>query len=87
MALSDAAKAELRDAIRIVREDKFEAHARGVLSKFAPKEPETDPLINPEKDPNPDPNPNPAPPKKDDPNPEPPKGRAKGYWGELMVEE
>jgi hypothetical protein len=80
MPLSEEAKAELREAVRIVREDRFEKHARGILSGFQPKTP--DPK-DPPKDPA-DPPKDPAdPPKKDDPN-DPPKVRKSGYWGELL---
>lgn len=76
MALTEDAKAALSDAIRIVREDRFEKHARGVLSGYVPKTdaPKVDPI---------DPN---NPPKTDPPN-DPPKPRARGYWGELTAED
>lgn len=77
MPLSDDAKKELKEAIRIVREDRFETHARGVLSSFAPKDPPTDPP----KDPN---NPNPPPPKDPKDPPDTPKTTKSGYWGELL---
>lgn len=89
MALTDDAKAELAEAIRIVREDKFEAYARGVLGKHAPKDAPKDPLLDPNdppKDPKDGP---PAPPPKDDPkndpkNDPPKEPKRSRYWGELM---
>jgi len=79
MALTDDAKNEIREAIRIVREDKFEMFVR---SRATP--PKNEP---PKKD---DP-PNPPPPKNDppDPNnppkpPDDPKLRKSSYWGEIL---
>jgi hypothetical protein len=65
--LTDEARAELAEAIRIVREDRFENYVRGRLT-------------GPPTDPNPGPG-DPPPPKPGDPvNPGPKK---KGlYWGE-----
>lgn len=80
MGLSADAKKELTEAIRIVREDKFEAHARGVLSGYVPKP--ADPPANPGTDPKGDPN-NP-PPKPPDPANDPPTTKKGGYWGELL---
>jgi hypothetical protein len=77
MGLSEDARKELKEAIRIVREDRFETHARGVLSSYAPKNPPQDPPKDPN---NPD-----APPPKDPPT-DPPKTRRSGYWGELLSE-
>lgn len=76
MGLSADAKKELTDAIRIVREDKFEAHARGVLSGYVPKP--ADPPADPGTDPN---NPPPKPP---DPTTNPSTTKKGGYWGELL---
>lgn len=84
MPLTPDAKAELSEAIRIVREDRFEKYARGVMGRNAPK---SDPLIDPEKDPEKD-DPTPPAPPKNDPDPEkdgPPK-RKSAWWGELMDE-
>lgn len=75
MALTDEAKNELREAIRIVREDRFEQYVRTVVK---PKDPPKDPPNDPPPDPN-------LPPKKEDDPPDgPPKGRRSAYWGELM---
>lgn len=88
MALSDDAKAELKDAIRIVREDRFEGFLR---KRFAPEK--KDPLLNedPPQDPTKDPVKDPAkppvqpPPAKDPAQDPPPPAKAKSrYWGELM---
>jgi len=87
MALTDDAKTELAEAIRIVREDRFEKYVRERTPKQEPpkdppKDPTKDPLIDPEKDPKDPPNP---PPPKDPPDPnDPPKGRKSAWWGELM---
>lgn len=92
MALSDDAKAELREAIRIVREDRLEGYIR---KRFAPEK--KDPLIteDPPKDPPKDPAPTPPgptpPPAKDpvtgpDPETDPKPKKRKGYWGELLDE-
>lgn len=77
MPLSEDAKRELKEAIRIVREDSFEKHARGVLSGYAPKPPQGEPKPG---DPPADPN---LPPKADPPQ-DPPKPKKSGYWGELI---
>lgn len=78
MPLSEDAKKELKDAIRIVREDRFEVHARGVLSGYVPKPPTDTPPV--------DPNTPPAPPQRDPGTTEtdPPKPKKGGYWGELL---
>lgn len=74
MPLSEDAKKELKEAIRIVREDKFEAFARehlgGYKARDVPGEPPADPN-DPPKDPNPT---------------DPPKPRKSGYWGELGID-
>lgn len=80
MPLSEDAKRELKEAIRIVREDSFEKHARGVLSGYAPKAPQGDPgKTDPPTDPN-------DPPKADPGQGDPPKPKKSGYWGELLDE-
>jgi len=78
MALTEDAKKEIAEAIRIIREDRFERFARESLSKHAPK---VDPIItdDPEKD-------GPTPPPEKDPEPEPeptPKSRSR-YWGDIF---
>lgn len=79
MALTDDARKELQEAIRIVREDRFESHARSILSGFKPKE------EPPKEEPPKDEPPKDAPPKKDEPpKDEPPKNRRSSYWGELI---
>lgn len=84
MPLTEDAKRELQEAIRIVREDRFEKFARGYVSKNAPQK---DPLIDPEKDPEKD---VPPPPPGKDPETDPEKEekpkRTSRYWGELMDE-
>lgn len=73
MALTEDAKKELKEAIRIVREDQFEQFVRGRLSQPEPE---------PKKD-GPEP-----PPVKDDPetknDPPEPEKRKSSYWGEIM---
>jgi len=85
--LTDAAKAEIAEAIRIVREDKFENHIRGVFSKYLPAEKDDpkDELIAPEKEKE---TATPPPAKdekieKDKPVDEPAK-RKSSYWGEIL---
>lgn len=80
MPLSDAAKAEITDAIRIVREDRFEQYARTTIGKHVPKEtppPKEDEIIVPEKD-KVDP-----PPGKEKEKEELPPKRADRWWGEI----
>ena len=80
MPLTPDAKAELAEAIRIVREDKFERFARSVMGKRV--EPVPDPLIDPENDPTP------TPPEKDPEKKDPEvKVKRSAWWGELMDEE
>ena len=78
MALSEDARKELREAINIVREDKFETYARDVLLKHTKKE---EPVKDPGKDPNG------PPPKPEDEKTDPPKARKGGYWGELLSDD
>jgi hypothetical protein len=73
MPLSEDAKAELAEAVRIVKEDKLYTH---IKKSF------TAPVIEP-----PNPNDPPKPPTDPNPNPnDPPKPPVKkgGYWGELL---
>jgi len=74
--LTEAAKAEIAEAIRIVREDRFEKFVR---SRTTPPKVE---------DPPKDDGPNPPPPKDDpkDPKPtdDPPATRKSSYWGEIL---
>jgi hypothetical protein len=76
MALTEDAKQELAEAIRIVREDNFEKFVRQSVGKTPPT-PTPDPLLDPN-----DPTP---PPPKVEPN-DPPKPTRSGYWGELFSE-
>lgn len=87
--LTDAAKAEIAAAIRIVREDRFEQYARTAIEKHAPKnDPPTPP--NPPVPPGPTPpivppgpTPPPPPPIVPPMPPEPPKKKSRlSYWGE-----
>jgi hypothetical protein len=90
--LTDAAKAEIAAAIRIVREDRIDKLLRDRLKSPAP-----DPLFNPNdppKDPPKDPDPKDPPkdpitppPAKDptiDPPIDEPKGKRSAYWGEIL---
>jgi hypothetical protein len=88
MALTDDAKAELREAVRIVREDRFEQYARTALGKHttAPADPPKDPLVVPDPAPT-DPPKDPAtppPPKPADPPPPSETVKKSAYWGELL---
>jgi hypothetical protein len=79
MPLSDDAKKELNEAIRIVREDRFEAYVR--KNHAAPPNPNPN---DPPKDPPTDP-----PPPKNDPNDppnDPPPANKHSYWGELGID-
>lgn len=82
MPLTDDARKELREAVRIVREDKFEAFVRSRVPKNdPPNDPPKDPLLDPPKN-----DPEPPPPKDPptDPPTDPPKGRKSAWWGELI---
>jgi hypothetical protein len=70
--LTDEAKAEIAEAIRIVREDKFETYIR--TKHFPTKAPETEPPV--EGDPN-----KIEPPPRKEPEVEPPKKKGL-YWGD-----
>jgi hypothetical protein len=61
--LTQEAKDEIAAAIAIVRADRFELHARGILDKYKPPDP---PKGDPPKDP---PTGDPPPPKPDEPAP------------------
>lgn len=82
MGLTDDAKKEIQEAIRIVREDRFEKFVR---SRQAP--PKEDPPNDPPNPPKNDP-PNPPPkndPPENDPKNDPPKPtRRSGYWGDIF---
>lgn len=80
MALTEDAKAELREAIRIVREDRFEAFVRSRTTPAKVDPPVTDP-------PPTDPPINPPPPKDDPPNDPPVVKKKGGYWGDLLDDE
>lgn len=75
MALTVDAQAAIKEAIRIVREDKFEAYVRARQTKPADPTPPTDP-------PKPG-DPTPPPPKPADP-PKDPGPKPSAYWGELL---
>ena len=79
--LTEAAKKEIADAIRIVREDKFETFVRGRMAKDEPP-PSTeddDKSTKDKKDGEVTP-----PPKTDDNGDPPPEGRKSAYWGEIF---
>lgn len=81
MALSDAAKAEIKAAIAIIREDKLYGFVRKASGQTATPPPATDPG-KPATPPGP-----PAPPAKPgDPPADPPKLPAtrSAWWGEIM---
>lgn len=72
--LTDAAKAEIAEAVRIVREDKQHAMLRDIHTRTSPpSEPE------PTKDPAKDPEKSPTPPPAKDPV-EPPENKKSGLW-------
>lgn len=92
--LTEEARNEIRAAIAIIREDKFEQYARTTLAKHAPKDeppppepPKVDPPVPPAPPvpPTPPPGPTPPPPKPVDepPKVDPPAKRKHSYWGEL----
>lgn len=72
--LTDAAKKEIADAIRIVREDRFEAYVRERMTKETTEPPKNDP-------PKDGPTPPPPVPQPENPAPEAPKKRGL-WWGE-----
>jgi len=89
--LTPQAKAEIAEAIRIVREDKFEQYARTAIGKHTAKpepkpEPEPTPTPTPAPTPaptpTPTPTPTPPPPKNEPPTPvEPPRKKSRlSYW-------
>lgn len=83
MNLTDDAKREIAEAIRIVREDRFESYARGWMEKQTPKP--ADPPVVPPADPNNPPPP--VPPTPADPPADPPVDpnvRKSAYWGEIL---
>jgi len=87
MPLTDAAKAEIAAAIRIVREDRIEQIVRDSHAKYAPKEKEEDEVEVDEiivKEPK-STDPVTPPPAKETPvsKEEPPK-RKSAYWGEIL---
>lgn len=78
--LTDAAKAEIKAAIAIIREDRFEKYVRSRAAKPADPKP-TDPPADP-KPTDPPVTPPPADPKPTDP---PPDDKQKSrYWGEIF---
>lgn len=84
--LTDAAKAAIADAVRIVREDKMDKWIRDRMVKHSGTPP-TDPPKPPDPPtpptpPTPTDPPVPPPPTPTDP-PKPPEKRRSGYWGEL----
>jgi len=72
MAVSDELKEQIAEAVRIVREDRFEAYVRG---KLAP----TDPPPNPDADGNG----KPPPPKPDDPPADDKPAKGGLWWKEV----
>ena len=83
MPLTDDARKELQEAIRIVREDRFEKFVRGRMKSEDKDPPQKDPLIDPEKDPEKDPTPPPGKDPEKDPEKDAPKPKS-AWWGELM---
>ena len=82
MALTEDARAEISAAIAIVREDRFEAHARAVLDRSAPKAPDKDELIEEEE--TEDGKVKPPPQKIKPPEEEAPPAKKSLYWGEIL---
>lgn len=80
--LTDAAKAEIKEAIRIVREDRFEKYVRERTAKVDP------PTPKPNDPPAPTPPVPPVPPKPSDPPTptptDPPEKEHSRYWGEIL---
>ena len=80
MALTDDARAEIREAMRIIREDNFEKFARTRLTTLT-----TPKVSDPPKDPKEgDPPPPKDPPGDGDPSGDPPTGRKSAYWGQIF---
>ena len=84
--LTPDAQAALDEAIRIVREDKFEQFYRNTITKHHPKDEPTNPKPTDPKptDPKPD-GPTPPPPAPE-PTPIDPPKKTHAYWGELFDE-
>ena len=79
--LTDAAKKEIAEAIRIVREDRFEKYVRGHVAKPADPLPPPDPNappVTPPVTPPPGPDPN------DPPNDPPSDKEYSRWWGEII---
>lgn len=76
--LSDAAKAEIRAAVQIIREDRFEKFVRGRTPK--PVDPPVVPPVDPPKPPNGPP----VPPVKDPVVPPEDPKEYSSYWGEII---
>lgn len=72
--LTPEAKAEIAEAVRIVREDKFTQYVRTTMEKHLPKPPEP-PTNEPPKPPTGDPAPPPEPKPEDEPKP-----KKTGLW-------
>lgn len=73
MAMSDEAKAELAEAVRILKEDGIHIHKTYAAFQKTLEQPPTDPATDPPKDGDP-------PPPKPDPTPTPKKKSL--WWGE-----
>lgn len=82
--LTEAAKAEIREAIRIIREDRFEAYVRGRVPKPPDPLEEDEVLVTP-KGKKGDVNPPPTKEKEEGTGDnDPPPGRRSAYWGEIF---
>jgi hypothetical protein len=78
--LTDEAKAEIAEAVRIVREDKREARLRAIHEHLIPPTPESNPPKDGE--------PTPPPTSKKDGEDDPPKPKKSGlWWGDSLEDE
>lgn len=83
MPLTDDAKAEIKAAIAIIREDRFEAYVRS-RQKPADPPPKEDELIVEDPPKGTPPTGTPAPPAKETPPKETPPPKKSAYWGEIL---
>lgn len=81
--LTDAAKAEIKAAIAIIREDRFEAYIRSRTPKPVDPPKDDEILTDDKKGKKEEVIPPPAKDKEGDDN-DPPQGRKSAYWGEIF---
>lgn len=76
-------QAEIRDAVKILKEDGVLAHLKGISEKLAKAFPDTDPNGNPDNGNDPKDGSN-NPPPKTDPKPSPAEGKRSKWWGDQL---